>query len=133
MRRCQRQDSVRVHFIESLRLEKAAKIIESNCYPNTAKLTSKPCPQGPHPNGFPKTSRDGDFTSSLGSLFQCFTISAKKHFLIFNLSVAHSHLCSIAGKSTFFLDIPLAPSLASVHLLLGYIVYSPTEDKIICI
>jgi len=31
-------------IIESLRLEKALKIIESNHKPNTAKSTTKPCP-----------------------------------------------------------------------------------------
>ena len=34
--------------IESFRLEKTLKIIESNCKPNTAKSTTKPCPEVPH-------------------------------------------------------------------------------------
>jgi len=31
-------------IIESFRLEKTVKIIESNCKPNTVKSTTKPCP-----------------------------------------------------------------------------------------
>jgi len=40
------------------------------------------------PKGFINTSRDGDSTTSLGSLFQCLTtLSVKKFFLISNLSL----------------------------------------------
>jgi len=42
---------------------------------------------------FLKTSRGSDFTTSLGSLFQCFTIhSENKFFLISNLSLLWCNL-----------------------------------------
>jgi len=36
---------------ENHRLEKASKVIKSNCQPNTT-VPAKPCSQGPHPDGF---------------------------------------------------------------------------------
>jgi len=35
-------------YTESFRLESTLKIIKSNHKPNTAKSTTKPCPQVPH-------------------------------------------------------------------------------------
>ena len=74
-------------IVESLRLEKTSKIIKSNHQPNTT-MPTKPCPEVPYLNVFFNTSRDGDATTSLGSLFQCFTsLSVKKFFLISNLNL----------------------------------------------
>jgi len=46
-----------------------------------------------HIKWFLITSRDGDSTTSLGSLFQCFTtLSVKKFFLISNLNLPWHNL-----------------------------------------
>jgi len=75
------------NVIESLRLEETSKIMKSNHQPNTT-MTTKPCPKVPRLHVFLKTSGDGDFTTSLGSLFQCLTtLSVKKFFLISNLNL----------------------------------------------
>jgi len=69
------------------RLEKTSKIIKSN-YPPTNTMPAKPYPEAPHLHVFLNTSRDGDSTTSLGSLFQCLTtLSVKKFFLISNLNL----------------------------------------------
>jgi len=74
-------------IIESLRLEKSSKIMKSKGQPNTT-MTAKPCPEVPHLHVFLNTSRDGDSTTSLGSLFECLTtLSVKKVFLISNLNL----------------------------------------------
>ncbi|KAK4814524.1 hypothetical protein QYF61_021625 [Mycteria americana] len=55
---------------------------------------------------FLNSSRDGDSTTSLGSLFQCLmTLSVKKFFLISNLNLSWSNLR----------PFPLVPSLAAVE------------------
>ena len=74
-------------IIESLRLEETSKIIKSNRQPNTT-MPTKPCPEVPVSTRFLNISRDGDSTTSLGSLFQCLTIlSVKKFFLVSNLNL----------------------------------------------
>jgi len=83
------QDNVTYEYriIESFnhRLEKTSKIIKSNCQPNMT-MTTKTYPEVPHLHVFLKTSRDGDSTTSLGSLLQCLTThSVKKFFPISNL------------------------------------------------
>ena len=84
-------------IIASLRLEKTFKIMESNCKPNTAKSTTKPCLSAAC-KCLLNTSKDGDSTTSLGSLFQCLTtLSVKKFLLIPNLNYSaatwgHFHL-----------------------------------------
>ena len=73
--------------IESLRLEKSSKIIKFKRQPSTT-MSAKPYPRVPYLHFFFNTSRDGDSTTSLGSLFQCFTtLSVKKFFLISNLNL----------------------------------------------
>jgi len=52
-------------IIESLRLEKTSKIIKFNCQQNTT-MPAKPCATSTR---FLNTSRDGESTTSLGSLF----------------------------------------------------------------
>lgn len=37
-------------IIKSLRMEKTSRMIKSNHHPSTAVLTTKPCPQVPHPH-----------------------------------------------------------------------------------
>jgi len=44
-------------------------------------MAAKPCPEVPHLHVFLNTSRDGDSTTSLGSLFQCLTTMSKEIFL----------------------------------------------------
>jgi len=69
-------------IIELFRLEKTSKIIKSNRHPNTTM------PAKLYLHFFLKTSRDGDSTTSLGSLFQCLsTLQVKKFFLISNLNL----------------------------------------------
>ena len=69
---------------ESHRLEKTCKIIKSNHQPNTS-MPTKPYLEVPHLHVFLNTSRDGDSTTSLGSLLQCLTtVSVKKHFSLEN-------------------------------------------------
>ena len=64
-------------IIESLRLEKSSKNIQSNhqLMPTMYLSARSPC--------FLNTPRDSD---SLGSLCQCLTILPEKKFLIFNLN-----------------------------------------------
>ncbi|KAK4826991.1 hypothetical protein QYF61_013091 [Mycteria americana] len=63
---------------ESYRLEKTFKIIESNHKPNTAKNHHYTISLSTSSNRPLNTSRDGDSTTSLGSLFQCLiTLSSK--------------------------------------------------------
>ena len=79
--------SVDRRIIESLRLEKASKIMKSNHQPNTT-MPTKPCPKVSRLTWFSNTSRDGDSTPALSSLFQCLTtLSVKKFFLISNLNL----------------------------------------------
>ncbi|KAK4829101.1 hypothetical protein QYF61_002052 [Mycteria americana] len=68
-----------VHRItESYRLEKTFKIIESNHKPNTAKNHHYTMSLSTSSKRPLNTSRDGDSTTSLGSLFQCLiTLSSK--------------------------------------------------------
>ena len=82
--------SLQLHrIIVSLRLEKTSKINKSK--------PSLPCPlivslsaSSPHSLN---TSRDGDFTTSLGSLFQCHSFCEEFFFLISNTnSVPGKHL-----------------------------------------
>jgi len=76
------QSTLGSRIIESLRLEKTSKIIKSNCQPITtvSRSVMSTC--------FLNTSRDSDSTTSLGSLFQCFTsLSVKNFFLICNLNL----------------------------------------------
>ena len=73
--------SLVVQPIDSLRLEKTTKFIMPNVNP------SPPCPLTMSPSAtsprFWNTSRDGDSTTSLGSLCLCLTsLSKKKLFLI---------------------------------------------------
>ncbi|KAK4825008.1 hypothetical protein QYF61_022954 [Mycteria americana] len=63
---------------ESYRLEKTFKIIESNHKPNTAKNHHYTMSLSTSSKRPLNTSRDGDSTTSLGSLFQCLiTLSSK--------------------------------------------------------
>lgn len=72
-------------IIGAFTLEKTFKIIESYRKPNAAKSTTKLCPKG-HVYTYFDTSRVGDSTNSLGSLFQCMiTLSVKNLFLTPNL------------------------------------------------
>jgi len=72
-------------IIESLWLEKISKIMKSNHQPNTT-MPTKQCPEVPYLHVFLNTSRDGDSTTSPGSLFQCLTaLSVKNFFLISDL------------------------------------------------
>ena len=69
------------------RLEKTSKIIKSNHHPNTTMPTKPKVSRSASSASFLNTSRDGDSTTSLGSLFQCLaTVSVKKFFLISNLN-----------------------------------------------
>jgi len=78
-------------IIEWLRLEMTSKI-KSNCQPNTT-LPAKPRPEVPYSTGFLNTSRDGDSTTSLGSLFQCLTtLWTKILFLISSLNLPWHNL-----------------------------------------
>ena len=63
---------------ESLRLEKTSKIL----YPNHHPITSCPLPMSLSATStwFLNTSRDGDSTTLLGSLFKCVTILSKNKF-----------------------------------------------------
>jgi len=73
--------------MESLRLEKTSKIIKSNRQPNTT-TPAKPYPEVPHLHVFLNASRDGDSTTTLGSLFQRLTtLSVKNFFLLSNLKL----------------------------------------------
>ena len=85
-------------IIESLRLEKTSKIITSHHQPITT-MPAKPLPEVPHPQVFLNTSRDGDFTTSPGSPFQCLaTLSVKKFFLISNLNLPWRNLRLISSS-----------------------------------
>ena len=65
--------------------EKTFKIIKSNCQP-TPTVALSPRPSVPHRHSF-QHPQDGDSTTSLGSLCQCFTtLSEKKCFLIPDLN-----------------------------------------------
>ena len=76
-------------IIESLRLEETSKI-KSNHQPS-ATVPAKPCPEVQYLRVFWTT--DGDFTTSLGSLFQCLTtLSVEKFFLISNLNLPWHNL-----------------------------------------
>ena len=73
---------------ESLRLEKTSKITKSSCQPN-ATVPAKPCPEVPCLHIF-NTPRDGDSTTSLGSLFQSNSIL----YLIFpKLALSNEQCC----------------------------------------
>lgn len=74
---------------DSLSLEKTSKIRKFNHQSSTTSMfTTKPCPQCHIHRFFFNTSRDGDSTTALGSLFQCLTtLSKKKFFLIANLNI----------------------------------------------
>ena len=79
--------------IESFRLEKTAKTIESIHQHITARSTTKSCPRARHLHIFEKTSRDGDSTTFLGSLFRCSTtLLVKKFFLISDLNLPWHNL-----------------------------------------
>ncbi|KAK4815219.1 hypothetical protein QYF61_022866 [Mycteria americana] len=79
----QRYDVPNHRITESYRLEKTFKIIESNHKPNTAKNHHYTMSLSTSSKRPLNTSRDGDSTTSLGSLFQCLiTLSVKKNFLI---------------------------------------------------
>lgn len=59
--------------------------IKSNCYPRTAIVAAKLCSTF---TSLLNISRDGDSTTSMSSLFQCFiTLSVKKVFLTSNLNL----------------------------------------------
>jgi len=74
-------------FMESLRLEKTSEIIRCNRQPITT-MPTKPCPKVQYLHIVFYTSRNGDSTTSLGSLFQCLTtLSVKKFSLISNLTL----------------------------------------------
>ncbi|KAK4830462.1 hypothetical protein QYF61_011186, partial [Mycteria americana] len=78
---------------ESYRLEKTFKIIESNHKPNTAKNHHYTMSLSTSSKRPLNTSRDGDSTTSLGSLFQCLiTLSVKKNFLISSLNLPWRNL-----------------------------------------
>ena len=65
--------------VESVRLEKTSEIMKSNCHPNPP-LPAKPCPQSATSTRVLNPSRDGDPTTALGSLVQCFTTLSKEIF-----------------------------------------------------
>ena len=90
------QESQNHSIIEVLRLENTIKIMKSN-----HDLTILPNSNSPQLNHIPehhiqtvfKHIRDGDSTTSLGSLFQCLTtLSVKKFFLISNLNLPWCNL-----------------------------------------
>jgi len=62
-------------IMESLRLEKTTKIIEVNHQPIPTNHVTQ-CLS----TLFLNTSRDGDSTTSLGSLFQCLTTLSERNF-----------------------------------------------------
>lgn len=77
-------------IIELLRLSKTFKII--NYWPRiTATFTTRPCPL-PYLHIFLSASRDGDSTSFLGSLFQCFTTLSMIFFFPPNESITQSFM-----------------------------------------
>ena len=68
-----------LQLTESLKVERASKIIRSNCHPNTPMSPNATSTRVLNP------SRDGDSTTALGSLCQCLTtLSVKKFFLVSN-------------------------------------------------
>ncbi|KAK4828859.1 hypothetical protein QYF61_000987 [Mycteria americana] len=85
---------------ESYRLEKTFKIIESNHKPNTAKNHHYTMSLSTSSKRPLNTSRDGDSTTSLGSLFQCLiTLSVKKNFLISSLNLPWRNLRRNVGMT----------------------------------
>ncbi|KAK4830710.1 hypothetical protein QYF61_012970 [Mycteria americana] len=81
-----------IQIIESFRLEKTFKIMKSN---RTLTLPSPPLSLflGTTSTYLLNTSRDGDSTTSLGSLFQCLiTLSVKKFSLISSLNLPWRNL-----------------------------------------
>lgn len=71
---------------ERLRLEKTFKTIKPNHLPNPARSTTTPCPRTSM--CFLNSSRDSDFVTSLGNLFQYLIIlSVNKFFLVSNLDL----------------------------------------------
>jgi len=94
------------HIITELWLEKTFKIFMSN-HPSNTSLP---------PNHTPKhlfnTYRDGDPTTSLGSLFQCITtLSLKKLFLISTSNLSWHNLPQV-------LSLAISPLLGTVGLSL---------------
>jgi len=75
-------------IIESFRLEETLKIIKTNHQPNTVKFHHYTISLSSASICLSNTSRDGDSTTSLGSLFQCpITLSVTKFFLVPNLNL----------------------------------------------
>ena len=78
-------------IIESSMLEDTSKI-KSNRHP-IITMPTKPCSEVPYLHIFLNTSRHGDSTTSLGSLFQYFTTrSVKEFFLTSNLNLPWHNL-----------------------------------------
>lgn len=59
-------------IMEPFSLGKTSKLTQSNHYPSSAKPITNPHPQVPHPHIL-NPSRNSEFTTSLGSLFQFLT------------------------------------------------------------
>lgn len=79
-------EEISIRFIESPRLEKNSKVIQSNCPPITSisHYTMSLSTTSEH---FLNTSRDSDSITSLGSLYHCLTtLAEKKFFLTSNFS-----------------------------------------------
>ena len=83
-------------IIELLRLEKALKIIKSDCnlsilhslLTTLRSMMSLSTTSKPFLMVLDDTSRDGDSTTSLGSVFRCLTtLSVQLFFLIFSLNL----------------------------------------------
>lgn len=70
---------------ESFRLEKTLLILKSDCPHSTAKTHMSQRATSSH---FLNSSRNGDSTTFLGSLFQSLRIFSMKEILIFNLNLS---------------------------------------------
>jgi len=88
-------------------LEKTSKITKSN-HPSNTTMPTKPCPELPHLHIFLNTYRDGDSTSSLGSLFQCLTTLSVKKIFLYHLPASPQNLAG--RKHNDFLSPKKEPS-----------------------
>lgn len=79
-------------LMESSRLGRIFQIMKPNHHPDLSSPISKPPPLVPRLH-VTNTSRDGDSTNSLNSLFQCLTtLFMKKFFLTSNLNLPWHNL-----------------------------------------